>query len=176
MIPSSWRPGCPVPIEDLRLLTLSYWGFDGTSHTREMIVNEDVATEVISVFRALFAQRFPIQGMELVDVYGGDDDRSMAANNTSAFNCRSVTGHPGVWSEHSYGRAIDVDPVQNPYVSSGGSVAPPAGAAYADRSRSAAGMIHGGDSTVEAFAAIGWAWGGGWPSIKDYQLFSSSGH
>jgi hypothetical protein len=171
----SWRPGCPVPLEDLRLLTLTYWGFDGAPHTGEMVVHRDVAGSVTRVFGALFDERFPIQRMRLVDAYGGDDDRSMAANNTSGFNCRWATGHAGVWSEHSYGRAIDINPVQNPYISGSGEVAPPAGAALADRSRRAPGMIHAGDATVAAFEAIGWSWGGAWTSIKDYQHFSSSG-
>ena len=171
----SWRPGCPVPIRDLRLLTLDYRGFDGAVHRGEMVVNKGVAADVVSVFRALFDARFPIRRMKLVDVYGGDDDRSMAADNTSAFNCRSATGHPGVWSEHSYGWAIDINPVENPYVSSGGSVAPPAGARHANRSATAPGMIQGSGVVVRAFAAVGWGWGGSWQSIKDYQHFSATG-
>jgi hypothetical protein len=171
---SSWHPGCPVATRDLRLLRLDYWGFDGDVHQGELVVHHDVASSVVRVFGKLFAERFPIERMELVDAFDGDDDRSMAANNTSAFNCRSVTGHPGVWSEHSYGRAIDIDPLQNPYVA-GGTVEPPAGASYVDRSRHAPGMIHAGDPTVRAFAAIGWGWGGSWSSIKDYQHFSSTG-
>jgi hypothetical protein len=171
---SSWHPGCPVAIEDLRLLSLSHWGFDGEVHQGEMVLHRGVAAAVLAAFRALFDQRFPVERMRLVDAYGGDDDRSMAANNTSAFNCRSVTGNPGVWSEHSYGRAIDIDPVQNPYVA-GGTVDPPAGRDYLDRSKEVPGMIHAGDSTVRAFVAIGWEWGGSWSSIKDYQHFSETG-
>ena len=112
--------------------------------------------------------------MQLVDAFHGDDDRSMAANNTSAFNCRSVTGDPGVWSQHSYGWAIDINPVQNPYLS-GRTVLPPAGRTYADRSRQQPGMIHGGDPVVRAFASIGWGWGGAWHSFQDYQHFSATG-
>jgi hypothetical protein len=113
--------------------------------------------------------------MRLVDDYGGGDRRSMAANNTSAFNCRSVVGRPGVWSQHSYGWAIDINPVQNPFVMSGGTVLPPAGEAYVDRSRRAPGMIHRGDVVYRAFASIGWEWGGDWSSSKDYQHFSATG-
>jgi hypothetical protein len=171
----SWRPGCPVPLEDLRLLTLVYWGFDGAPHTGELVVHREVARSVIHVFGVLFDDRFPIQRMRLVDAYAGDDDRSMAANNTSGFNCRWATGNAGVWSEHSYGRAIDINPVQNPYISGSGEFEPPTGAAFADRSLRAPGMIHAGDATVAAFGAIGWNWGGAWTSIKDYQHFSSSG-
>jgi hypothetical protein len=99
----------------------------------------------------------------------------MAANNTSAFNCRSVYGRPGVWSQHSYGWAIDINPVQNPFVRSGGSVVPPAGRAYVDRSKKSPGMIHRGDVVVRAFARVGWEWGGYWMSSKDYQHFSATG-
>jgi D-alanyl-D-alanine carboxypeptidase-like protein len=170
----SWRPGCPVTLGHLRLLTLTYWGFDARGHTGEMAVHEDVADGVVRVFHELFDDRFPIRRMSLVDEFGGNDDRSMAADNTSAFNCRLATGSSTVWSEHAYGRAIDVNPVENPYVA-GGRVAPPAGAPYADRSRRAPGMIHPGDPTVRAFAAIGWGWGGSWHSFQDYQHFSASG-
>ncbi len=112
----SWREGCPVPLADLRLLTVDHWGFDGREHTGELVIHEWEAGDVIVAMRRLYDARFPIRRMLLVDAYGGDDDRSMAANNTSAFNCREVTGQPGAWSEHSYGRAIDINPVQNPYV------------------------------------------------------------
>lgn len=169
---SSWRPGCPVPIEDLRLLTLDHWGFDGGVHRGELVVHRDHSEAVLRVMRRLFEARFPIERMQLIDVYGGDDERSMAANNTSAFNCRAVSGRPGVWSQHSYGWAVDVNPVQNPYVS-GGRVSPPAGAAFADRSVRHPGMVHGG--VVQAFASVGWGWGGNWTSPKDYQHFSATG-
>ena len=170
----SWRPGCPVPVEELRVVHLTYWGFDGAPHRGELVVNRRAADAVVTVMRRLFTVRFPIRRMEPIDAYGGDDERSMAADNTSAFNCRSAKGHPGVWSEHSFGWAIDIDPLENPYVE-GGVVDPPAGRAYADRSRSAPGMIHAGDAVVRAFTAVGWGWGGGWSSIKDYQHFSATG-
>jgi len=163
-----------VPIKDLRYLTMSLWGFDGTAHTGEMVVHENVAGAVVKVFGRLFAARFPMQRMRLVDAYGGDDDRSMAANNTSAFNCRAVTGGTA-WSQHAYGWAIDINPVQNPYVSKGGTVLPPEGAKYANRSLSDRGMIHSGDVVVNAFASIGWGWGGSWSGTRDYQHFSATG-
>jgi hypothetical protein len=173
-LPASWRPGCPVGPEQLRLLTLPYWGFDGGEHTGEMVVHADVAADVVEVFRALHAARFPIARMVLVDVYGGDDDASTRANNTSSFNCRPVTGGSS-WSQHAYGRAIDVNPVQNPYVYSDGTVADPAAARYTDRSLQEPGMIHDGDVVVDAFTSIGWGWGGRYRSIKDYQHFSATG-
>ncbi len=137
-------------------------------------MHEDEAQRVHAVLRMLFEARFPIQRMLLVDEYEGDDDRSMAANNTSAFNCREVTGRPGVWSEHSYGRAIDINPIQNPYVLDG-TVLPAAGVPYTDRSKNKQGMIHADGPVVRAFAAIGWSWGGNWRSPTDYQHFSATG-
>jgi hypothetical protein len=169
----SWRPGCPVPLDDLRLLTLTHWGFDGEVHRGELVVHAEEASAVTEAFRALFRARFPIKRMRLVDVYGGDDDRSMAANNTSAFNCRTVEGSSS-WSEHAYGRALDINPIQNPFVQDG-RVSPPAGARYLDRSHRAKGLIRADDAVVRAFAAIGWGWGGYWTLSKDYQHFSATG-
>lgn len=170
---SSWRPGCPVPIEDLRLLTLDHWGFDGAVHRGELVVHRDEAEAVLQVFETLFDAEFSIERMELVDEYGADDIRSMEANNTSGFNCRKATGSDA-WSEHSYGRAIDVNPLQNPYVANG-TVLPETGARYVDRSLREEGMIHPGDVPVAAFASIGWFWGGDYQSVKDYQHFSATG-
>jgi hypothetical protein len=166
----SWREGCPVGAEDLRLVNLSRVGFDGEVHRGELIVDERVAVEVARIFADLYFDRFPIERMETVEKYGADDDRSMAANNTSAFNCRPITGGTA-WSVHSYGRAIDVNPIQNPYISRSGTVLPPAGAPYVDRTRTDPGMIHAGDATVEAFERRGWDWGGYWTTPIDYQHF-----
>ena len=170
---ASWRPGCPVHVEQLRAIDVTHFGNDGAVHTGRVIVAANVANQIVDIFRDLHAARFPIQRMEPVDVYGGDDIRSIRANNTSAFNCRAVTGGTG-WSEHAFGRAIDINPLVNPYVK-GGTVIPPESAPYTDRSRRDQGMIHPGDAVVEAFAARGWAWGGYWTSLKDYQHFSTTG-
>jgi len=163
-----------VAISDLRLVKVDFVGFDGAVHPGELIVNASVARGVVTVFRALFRARFPIRGMEPVDAFGGDDDRSMAADNTSGFNCRAVTGQPGVWSQHAYGLAVDVDPLENPYLA-GGSIEPPAAARFADRSQRFPGMIHDGDAAVQTFASIAWGWGGHWSGPVDYQHFSANG-
>ena len=168
---SSYRSGCPVPLRDLRLLRLTHLDLDGRVQTGELVVHATLAEGVVRVFRRLYEAQFPIARMRLVDEYGGSDDRSMAANNTSAFNCRAVTGGSS-WSEHAYGRAIDVNPVQNPYVR-GSTVEPHAGRAYLDRSARRPGMAEG--LLVQAFAAEGWRWGGTWSSSKDYQHFSTTG-
>jgi hypothetical protein len=170
----SWHRGCPVPIRQLRLLRVRHWGFDGDFHRGRLIVHEEEAREMLRAMEALFRQRFPIRRMEVIDAYGGDDHRSMKADNSSGFNCRFVAGTDN-WSQHAYGRAIDINPIENPYVTPSGHVSPPAGRPYADRTRDAEGLIKSGSATVRAFKRVGWKWGGNWPGTKDYQHFSSNG-
>ncbi|MCP4756830.1 MAG: M15 family metallopeptidase [Proteobacteria bacterium] len=166
----SWRRGCPVPLHKLAYLRLVYWGYDGKIHRGELIVAKDVASEVLSIFRELFQKRFPIRRMRLIEHYGGSDDRSMESNNTSAFNCRSVTGRKNVFSAHSYGLAIDINPLVNPFIS-GSLVAPKNGKNYVDRTRKYKGMIINKGICHSAFKKRGWIWGGSWKSVKDYQHF-----
>lgn len=170
---SSHRPGCPTAVADLRLLRLTHLGFDGHPRTGELVVHRAQAAKVVEVFRQLYAARFPVQRIVTVDRYGGDDDASMAANNTSAYNCRTTTGG-SAFSEHASGTAVDVNPVQNPYVR-GTTVLPQVGRAYTDRSDVRPGMVTAGDVVVRAFAAAGWGWGGDFRTLKDYQHFSLSG-
>jgi len=174
-LPYSYRPGCPVAPDELRLLHLSYWGFDGLAHRGELVVNKAVVPAVRKVFATLFASRFPIRRMEPVDDYQGSDNRSMAADNTSGFNCRyAVTTGPKQWSVHAYGEAIDVDPLENPYLF-GSRVVPPGGRPYLDRGDVRPGMAVPGGTLIDAFAAVGWRWGGRWTGSPDYQHFSSTG-
>lgn len=166
---------CPVPFAVLRHLTVTHVGFDGRAHRGELVVNADVADDVVAVFAALYAERFPIQRMLLIDEYGGDDDRSMAANNTSGYNCRRVSGSES-WSNHAYGRAVDINPVQNPYVV-GGVARPPAAAPFVGTDRSEAadaepGVIRENDVVRREFERIGWEWGGFYPE-PDFQHFSA---
>ncbi len=172
-MPYSWRPGCPVPPSRLRMLRIAYWGFDGRRHVGALIVRDRAVPQVVVVFRRLYRARFPIRSMRPVDAFGGSDTRSMAADNTSAFNGRFVAGTTR-WSMHAYGIAIDVNPVENPYVS-GDHVSPAAGRPYADRSLYRRGMLHARDKVVRAFASIGWKWGGYWRPARDYQHFSATG-
>ncbi len=174
IVGSSWHPGCPVPLRKLRVLRVRRWGFDGDVHSGRLVVHRGHDREVLDVFRTLFRERFPIRRMKLIDRYGADDHRSMNADNTSGFNCRFVAG-TSRWSMHAYGKAIDINPIENPYVTSSGHVSPPAGEPYADRSRDAKGMIHGGDVVVRAFRRIRWKWGGDWDWPRDYQHFSANG-
>ena len=172
-LPRTYRPGCPVPPSQLRLLRVSHWDFRGRVHVGELVVHAREAQDVVSVFRRLYAARFPIRRLRLVDGYGGDDDRSMAADNTSGFNCRRVEGSAS-WSAHAYGLAIDVNPVENPFILNG-RVSPPAARRYLNRSRVRPGMAVRGNVLVRAFAAIGWSWGGRWTNPVDYQHFSATG-
>jgi hypothetical protein len=161
----SWHRGCPVGPAGLRLLRVRYAGFDGAAHGGELVVAAGVTREVAAIFAELYRMRFPVRQLRTVDAYGGSDGASMAADNTSAFNCRPVTGGTA-WSAHAYGRAIDVNPRENPYLS-GRTVLPPG--ARTDRSRAAPGMVT--PAVVAAFARHGWTWGGTWTAPIDYQHF-----
>jgi hypothetical protein len=174
-LPSSWRPGCPVPLARLRRVRLTYWGFDGRVRTGALVANEDAVADVVRVFSRLYAARFPIRRLRPIDAYGGKDERSLEADNSAAFNCRYVVGPgPRRWSAHAYGEAIDVNPVENPYLESG-RVHPRAGRAYLDRGQVRPGMAVRGGLLVRAFAAVGWQWGGRWTASPDYQHFSATG-
>ena len=174
-LPHSWRPGCPVSPADLRRLELSYWGFDDRPHTGLLVVHVSEADNVIGVFKRLYDKRFPIRRMEPIDVYGGSDDASIAADNTAGFNCRNaVATGPPAWSQHAFGKAIDVNPVENPYILDG-DVLPPAGKEFVDRRNVRPGMAVRGGELVAAFAEAGWSWGGVWAN-PDYQHFSAAGN
>jgi len=170
----SWRPGCPVPLADLRLVTATHHGFDGRDRVGRVIVHRDVAQQMLAVLRRLYADGFPIRRMVPVDAYGGNDFRSIEADNTSAFNCRYVDGTTR-WSEHAYGRAIDVNPIENPYVTSSGTTSHAASRSYLRRAPFRPGMAAEGHALVRAFDAVGWGWGGRWSGARDYQHFSASG-
>jgi hypothetical protein len=171
----SWRSGCPVGPTQLRRIRLSYWGFDGQPHLGTIIVNAQVASDVRQVFSLLYSKHFPIHLMQPVDAYHGSDPDSMAADNTSGFNCRyAVAPGPKSWSVHAYGEAIDVNTVENPYLE-GGTVMPAAGRSYLNRGTYRPGMAVANGVLVKAFASVGWKWGGRWTGSPDYQHFSKTG-
>ncbi len=171
MVGCSWRdvPECPR-LSDLRLLQLSHHTFAGQVQVGSLVVAAVVADEVVSIFERIFAAGFAIERMQRVDVFAASDEASMAANNSSAFNFRRVQGTQ-VLSHHALGLAIDLNPVQNPWLRND-LVDPPAGRAYLDRAQVRVGMIVAGDAVVEAFAAHGWHWGGDWQDMRDFQHFS----
>ena len=170
----SWHPGCPVALSGLRMITMTYRGFDHRVHTGALVVNAAVTGKLILVFRKLFAMRYPIRRMVPVDAYHGSDFASIQADNTSAFNCRNATGSSS-WSEHAYGLAVDLNPCENPYVSADGSEAHKACRPFTDRNLRVPGLIHAGGPVVRAFASVGWGWGGTWQGAVDYQHFSANG-
>jgi hypothetical protein len=174
MTGSSWRPACPVPLRNLRQVRVTYVGFDGTAQRGRLVLHRRWADEVLSVFRRLYRSGFRIHRVRLVDRFGADDRESMRHDNTSAFNCRYVAGTT-TWSQHAYGRAIDINPVENPYVR-GSHVSPRRGRRFLDRTDVRPGMIVRGDVVLRSFRRIGWGWGGTWSSARDYQHFSSNGH
>jgi hypothetical protein len=170
---ASWHEGCPVPVEDLKRISVSYRSFSGTAEQGSLVVHADAVEDLTSVFRLLFAMGYPIERMDPIEMFEGNDDNSMAANNTSAFNCRVVAG-TNIWSQHAYGTAVDINPLVNPYVVGEG-VYPPEGRTYLDRTLNSQGMIVEGGPVVTAFKEIGWIWGGTWKNKKDYQHFSTNG-
>ena len=173
MVGVTWKEGCPVALDDLSLITLPHYDLEGAVQTGRLIVATQHAAGVVQVFDALFAARFPVASMRPAHEFGGDDDRIMAANNTSAFNCRPVAGGSR-YSDHSYGHALDLNPLINPYVR-GDRVDPPGGRAYLTRDPAVPGLITADGLAVAAFADAGWKWGGFWKSAQDYQHFSVTG-
>jgi D-alanyl-D-alanine carboxypeptidase-like protein len=176
-----WKPGCPVALSGLRVLTVRHWGFDGHQHTGQLIVNAGAAAGLQKVFRQLRRLHFPIRHMTLSDVYGPVKQRPKDNDVTGSFECRDAVPSPctggnstGSWSMHAYGLAVDINPNENPYVGCGQS-RDPRTAPYRDRSRHRKGMVT--RRVIAAFRSIGWGWGGAWAgNTKDYMHFSSSGH
>ena len=179
----AWSGRCPVALSHLRLLTIRYHGFDGRSHTGQLVVNEDAVRQLTVVFRRLYALRFPIHHLQLAAAYGPPAGRPADGDFTASFECRQASASPctstanrgnGSWSEHAYGEAVDLNPVENPYVGCG-MTRDRASLSYLDRSRVRRGMVT--PAVVRAFAAVGWGWGGSWSgATKDYMHFSATGH
>jgi hypothetical protein len=176
-----WHEGCPVGLSGLRLLTVSHWGFDGRAHTGQLVVNRAAAGPLVRVFRKLYGLHFPIRHLQLADMYGPSSGRPRDGDVSGSFDCRQAVPSPctggrgtGSWSMHAYGLAVDLNPVENPYVGCGQS-RDPATKPYFDRSRHRRGMVT--PRVVEAFRSVGWGWGGSWiGNTKDYMHFSSTGH
>jgi hypothetical protein len=173
-----WHAGCPVPLAGLRVLTLTFWGFDNKTHTGQIVVNANAAAPLTIVFRKLYAMHFPIRHMQLDDIYGkvpADGDV------TASFECRQAVPSPcsggsgtGSWSMHAYGLAVDINPVENPYVGCG-QTRDKTAVSYMNRSRVRPGMVT--PAVLAAFQSVGWGWGGSWSgSTKDYMHFSANGH
>jgi D-alanyl-D-alanine carboxypeptidase len=175
MIGVVWQPGCPVSLDQLRVVTASHRTFNGSVEQGSLVVHRQHAIVVQQVFQKLFEANFPIQSMKPIENFGGDDERSMKANNTSAFNCRPIKSSK-VFSEHAYGRAIDINPLQNPFAKAPKALGTTNNQDFHDRAAVAAkpGVITANSVPVKAFKQIGWGWGGRWRTNKDYQHFSAT--
>lgn len=169
----SWRPGCPVHHRDLVAVQFPHLGDDGRVARGVLIVHRSVVGDVAEAVRTLYGRGFPLTSARPVDDFGGDDARSMEADNSSAFNCRPVAG-TSTWSQHAHGLAMDLNPRRNPYVTANG-FEPASGAAWTDRSDVRPGMIVDGGPVVAVFDRLGWGWGGRWSSSQDLQHFSTTG-
>ncbi len=175
-----WHKGCPTPLSDLRLVTVTHRGFDRRDHTGQLVTNKRYARQMAGVFKRLYEIGFPIRHMRFADYYGPKKGRPKDGDVTQSFECRQAAASPctggrtGTWSMHAYGLAVDLNPRENPYVGCGQSHDPTA-QSYRNRSRKRPGMI--GGRVVRAFESIGWSWAGAWAGdTKDYMHFSSSGH
>ncbi len=169
----SYKKDCDIPLEDLRLVKVLYYGFDGEVHEGEIIVNAKIASKVVKIFKELYEIQYPIEKIELVDEYDADDEKSMAANNSSCFNYRKIDGKKTL-SNHSQGIAIDINPLYNPYVRKGQGerdILPVEGKKYAERSLDCPYYIKKGDAINKIFKKYGFTWGGDWKNSKDYQHF-----
>ena len=180
-----WQHGCPVAMERLVLLNLSYIDFDGKEqHSGQMVVFDVMADAVLDIFRILYLNRFPVYSIKLINDFDGDDVRSLKANNTSCFNYRKII-NSDKYSIHSYGMAIDLNPIQNPYLDTeyrGGKkniqVLPPEGMSYVNRANIRKGMVESyvdarkKQSVVSLFKDKGFKiWGGDWNFPIDWQHF-----
>src|SRR5438105_12076593 len=178
-----WHVGCPLPLSQLRILSLAYRGFDGRPHTGQLVVNKAAVAPLSEVFRRLYAMHFPIHHMKLSDTYGPARVRPADGDVSASFECRQASSSPcnhaantgtGTWSQHAYGEAVDLNPVENPYVGCG-MTRDKTALSYVDRSRVRRGMVT--PAVVRAFRSVGWGWGGAWTgSTKDYMHFSATGH
>ncbi len=180
-VPYSWRSGCPVSPAGLRKVTINRLTYSRTVARGTIVVRASAAPAIVGVFTAALDRRFPVRMMKPTDAFyaGGrrtpmeSDKAAMRAGNTSAFNCRPVTGNPYRVSQHSYGNAIDINTIENPYVT-GSHVYPATSRSYLDRSPYRRGMILPDGVVAARMRAHGWLWGARW-SHPDYQHFSSNG-
>lgn len=170
----SYTPDCPVTPEDVALIDLVHWGFDGEVHEGAIVVARAEAENVVLVFATLFDVGYPVESViPIGDLPEGIEDSDPDYNNTSGLHCRNAVGSTR-WSDHAHGLAIDINPLLNPFVSRS-TIWPTNSEPYLDRTLGEPGMIVDGDEVVQAFADYGWLWGGHWSSIKDYQHFSTTG-
>jgi hypothetical protein len=172
----TWQRGCPVPLRDLRYLQVKYHDFNGRDRLGELIVHKDIAYDILYIMEELYNVGYPIREMRLISDFGGNDWHSIEADNTSAFNCRRATGSKK-WSNHAYGKAIDINPIENPYISRNGHISHKESLKYRKRvhygfrTPQDKALLLPNDLAVKIFKNYGFRWGGDWIHIKDYQHF-----
>ena len=170
----SFPKDCTVNRQSLRYVRLLHVDVDGRTRLGEMVCNKSIAADVIDIFRELYRQRYPIHSIKLIDDFNADDEQSMRANNTSSFCFRKVTGSKKL-SAHAMGKAIDVNPLYNPYYHRSPSgkitVQPTTATKYVDRAATFPYKITKTDLMYRLFVARGFKWGGAWNRVKDYQHF-----
>jgi hypothetical protein len=170
----SYTADCPVTPDQVVLVHVRHWGLDGKAHDGSIVVARSQGEAVAAIFERLFEIGYPIQSVIPIGALPkGIEDSDPNYNNTSGLHCRRATGSSR-WSEHAKGLAIDINPFQNPFITST-TLWPANSGRYVDRTLGEAAMILADDDVVRAFADHGWLWGGYWSSIKDYQNFSVSG-
>ncbi len=165
----SFGEECTTSRDDLRYLRLLHTGFDGETYIGEMVCHKDIASDLLDIFYELYQEKYPIEKIRLVDEYSGDDELSMEDNNSSCFNFRPVAGTKHL-SNHAYGKAVDINPLYNPYITSSGYTPVNAGD-YVDRDADNPYKIDEDDLCYKLFIKKGFSWGGNWNSVKDYQHF-----
>lgn len=174
MAGKSYPKGCPIKRSDLRYLRLMYVDGNGKARQGEMVCNKAIAQDVLAIFEELYKHKYPIGRIQLIDDFGADDERSMRANNSSAFCYRVVKGSRKL-SAHARGMAVDINTFYNPCVRRSRSgkvgVQPSTATKYANRKASFPYKIERGDLAWRLFTSHGFKWGGAWRSVKDYQHF-----
>lgn len=170
----SYKDNCTIPLKELRYIKILHYGFDGKIKSGELVCHHTIAADLIDIFRELYKACYPIECVQLIDDYNANDEQSMLHNNTSCFNYRHVAGTRSL-SLHSQGKAIDINPLYNPYVkrlrNGSASISPKTGRAYANRSKTFKHKIDHNDLVYKLFKQHGFTWGGDWKSVKDYQHF-----
>lgn len=173
MTNTTWNKSCPVSLSELRIVNIKHWNFKSETQTGQLIVHKSISIEIQTIFKKLFQQKALIHSVIPMYKFGGNDEKSMLANNTSVFNCRRNTMNPSKFSIHSYGKAIDINPLQNPLVykrNNKTKVIPQEATPNSDRSLATTGMIHKGDTVWQTFVNYNWQWGGTWRRVKDLSL------
>jgi hypothetical protein len=161
---------CHQALDELDYVTVKYWGFDNREYQGALLIHRELSRDIVYIFDELYSKHFPIYKMQSPEIILFSEDEIMAKNITVSFNCREVTGQQGILSQHSYGRAIDINPLINPYVK-GKLIIPPQGEEHIARNAFHPGKITQHSFIYALFTSRGWDWGGNWNDLQDFQHF-----